>query len=85
MANADPSPSEKNPRTVELTASGDPAQVEARLREALDEHGLQLFARIGPRNARCPAIAWTARREELPVRRGRFGATFLISMGGAGT
>ena len=31
---------------VELTASGDPDQVEARLREALDAHGLQLFARI---------------------------------------
>ena len=31
---------------VELTASGDGDQVEARLREALDEHGLQLFARI---------------------------------------
>jgi uncharacterized protein (DUF302 family) len=31
---------------VELTASGDPDQVEARLRAALDAHGLQLFARI---------------------------------------
>ena len=31
---------------VELTASGDADQVEARLREALDAHGLQLFARI---------------------------------------
>ncbi len=31
---------------VELTASGDANQVEARLREALDAHGLQLFARI---------------------------------------
>src|SRR3974377_1543085 len=31
---------------VERTASGDPDKVEARLREALDEHGLQLFARI---------------------------------------
>jgi uncharacterized protein (DUF302 family) len=31
---------------VELTASGDAGQVEARLREALDAHGLQLFARI---------------------------------------
>jgi uncharacterized protein (DUF302 family) len=31
---------------VELTASGDAEQVEARVREALDEHGLQLFARI---------------------------------------
>jgi len=31
---------------VELTASGGADQVEARLREALDAHGLQLFARI---------------------------------------
>src|SRR5215470_7655067 len=31
---------------VELTASGDADEVEARLREALDAHGLQLFARI---------------------------------------
>jgi uncharacterized protein (DUF302 family) len=31
---------------VELDASGDAGQVEARLREALDAHGLQLFARI---------------------------------------
>jgi uncharacterized protein (DUF302 family) len=31
---------------VELTASGDADQVEARLRQALDKHGLQLFARI---------------------------------------
>jgi uncharacterized protein (DUF302 family) len=31
---------------VELTAKGDAEQVEARLREALDAHGLQLFARI---------------------------------------
>src|SRR5690242_15079880 len=31
---------------VELTASGDAEQIEARLREALDAHGLQLFARI---------------------------------------
>jgi uncharacterized protein (DUF302 family) len=31
---------------VELTASGDADQVEARLREALEAHGLQLFARI---------------------------------------
>jgi uncharacterized protein (DUF302 family) len=31
---------------VELSASGDADQVEERLREALDEHGLQLFARI---------------------------------------
>jgi uncharacterized protein (DUF302 family) len=31
---------------VELTANGDAGQVEARLREALDAHGLTLFARI---------------------------------------
>src|SRR5215469_16488088 len=31
---------------VELTAQGDSDQVEARLREALDAHDLQLFARI---------------------------------------
>jgi uncharacterized protein (DUF302 family) len=31
---------------VERTATGDADQVEARLREALDAHGLQLFARI---------------------------------------
>jgi uncharacterized protein (DUF302 family) len=31
---------------VELTASGDAEQVEERLREALDAHGLQLFARV---------------------------------------
>jgi len=31
---------------VELTASGDADEVEARLGEALDAHGLQLFARI---------------------------------------
>jgi uncharacterized protein (DUF302 family) len=31
---------------VELIASGDADEVEARLREALDAHGLQLFARI---------------------------------------
>lgn len=31
---------------VELTVSGDADQVEARLREALDAHDLQLFARI---------------------------------------
>jgi uncharacterized protein (DUF302 family) len=31
---------------VELTASGDADQVETRLGEALDAHGLQLFARI---------------------------------------
>ncbi len=31
---------------VELTASGDAEQAEARLREALDAHGLTLFARV---------------------------------------
>ncbi len=31
---------------VELAASGDADQVEARMHEALDAHGLQLFARI---------------------------------------
>src|SRR5215471_17420178 len=31
---------------VELAASGDADEVEARLRDALDAHGLQLFARI---------------------------------------
>src|SRR5260370_34815957 len=31
---------------VELSASGNADQVERRLREALDAHGLQLFARI---------------------------------------
>ena len=31
---------------VELTASGDADRVEARLRAALDAHGLELFARI---------------------------------------
>ena len=31
---------------VELAANGDADQVEERLRAALDEHGLQLFARI---------------------------------------
>ena len=36
----------QNTHMVELTASGDADQVEARLREALDAHGLQLFARI---------------------------------------
>ncbi|MBV9810910.1 MAG: hypothetical protein JO286_27315, partial [Solirubrobacterales bacterium] len=40
------STSDAHMRMVELTASGDADQVEARLREALDEHGLQLFARI---------------------------------------
>jgi uncharacterized protein (DUF302 family) len=38
--------SSKNTRLVELTANGDADQVEARLREALDAHELQLFARI---------------------------------------
>ena len=46
MTNVDPSPSNKNPRMVELTASGNADQVEARLRQALDAHRLQLFARI---------------------------------------
>jgi hypothetical protein len=36
----------RNVHMVELTASGGADQVEARLREALDAHGLQLFARI---------------------------------------
>ena len=31
---------------VELAASGDAGEVEVRLREALEAHGLQLFARI---------------------------------------
>ena len=31
---------------VELSANGDADQVEGRLRDALDAHGLQLFARI---------------------------------------
>jgi uncharacterized protein (DUF302 family) len=31
---------------VELTANGDAGQVEARVRDALDAHGLTLFARI---------------------------------------
>jgi uncharacterized protein (DUF302 family) len=34
------------PNRVELNANGDADQVEARLREALEAHGLQLFARI---------------------------------------
>jgi uncharacterized protein (DUF302 family) len=38
--------SSKNTHMVELTANGDADQVEARLREALDTHDLQLFARI---------------------------------------
>jgi uncharacterized protein (DUF302 family) len=38
--------SSKNTRLVELTAKGDAEQVETRLREALDAHALQLFARI---------------------------------------
>jgi len=46
---------------VELTASGDADQVETRLREALDSHGLQLFARIdhaaGARKAALAAAA----------------------------
>jgi len=46
QADATASTSEAQTRMVELTASGDAAQVEARLRDALDEHGLQLFARI---------------------------------------
>ena len=33
-------------RMVELTANGDPEQVEARLHEARGAHGLRLFARI---------------------------------------
>ena len=37
---------------VELTASGDAEQVEARLRQALNAHGLQLFARIDHAAAR---------------------------------
>lgn len=31
---------------IELAATDNPGQVEARLRDALDAHGLQLFARI---------------------------------------
>jgi uncharacterized protein (DUF302 family) len=46
QADASASTIEAQTRMVELTASGDAGQVEARLREALDEHGLQLFARI---------------------------------------
>jgi hypothetical protein len=38
--------SSENTHMVELTANGDADQVEARLREALDTHDLQLFARI---------------------------------------
>ena len=38
--------SSENARLVESAASGDADQVETRLREALDVHGLQLFARI---------------------------------------
>src|SRR5215471_4371159 len=38
--------SAKNTRMVELIASGDAGEVETRLREALDAHGLQPFARI---------------------------------------
>jgi hypothetical protein len=44
---------------VELTASGDAGQVEARLREALEAHGLQLFARIDQRPAPArPMSSW---------------------------
>jgi len=46
QARASANTSDAQTRMVELTASGDADQVEARLREALDEHGLQLFARI---------------------------------------
>jgi uncharacterized protein (DUF302 family) len=38
--------SSKNTQLVALIATGDAGQVETRLREALDAHGLQLFARI---------------------------------------
>ena len=38
--------SSNNAHMVELTANGDAEQAETRLREALDGHGLQLFARI---------------------------------------
>ena len=38
--------SSENTRLVALTANGDADQVETRLREALDAHGLQVFARI---------------------------------------
>ena len=38
--------SPKNTQMVELNASDDADEVQARLREALDAHGLQLFARI---------------------------------------
>ena len=46
QADASASTIEAQTRMVELTASGDADQVEARLRAALDEHSLQLFARI---------------------------------------
>jgi len=46
QARASANTSDAQTRMVELTASGDADQVEARLREALDAHGLQLFARI---------------------------------------
>jgi uncharacterized protein (DUF302 family) len=38
--------SSENTRLVELTAKGHADQVETRLREAFDAHGLQVFARI---------------------------------------
>jgi uncharacterized protein (DUF302 family) len=40
---------------VELTAAGDADQVESRLREALDAHDLQLFARIDHAAGACKA------------------------------
>jgi hypothetical protein len=44
---------------VELTASGDADQVEARLRQALDAHGLQLFAASTMRPAPAmPMSSW---------------------------
>jgi uncharacterized protein (DUF302 family) len=51
--------SSKNTHMVELTANGDADQVEARLREALDAHGLQLFARIDhAAGAPTPTSSW---------------------------
>ena len=51
--------SSKNAQMVELTANGDADQVEARLREALDAHGLQLFARIDhAAGAATPTSSW---------------------------
>jgi hypothetical protein len=41
---------------VELTASDDAGHVEARLREALDAHRLQLFARIDHAAARIAGV-----------------------------